>query len=696
MSLSLAFCGLAVIIQLILGLTVLLRDFRRGANLVFSLQLFLFTLWSLAEVNQILNGTTAFSIKLLMSPAILLVYFFCIFSAIYPEYQKDAAIIRTRSGPLLFFLPAGLLLYLLWSDRLIAEFAQIHNGFTLSLGEYEFLAKGVVVAYLAYSLSTLSNSRKNAETKTQIRRLRYTFTAMLLPVAAGSIIIAAGKWIIGGNTAYTFGLFPVLSIAMSTMLGYTMLKYNLMEIDLMFSIGLVYTLLTAILAGCMELLQELLQDLLNFSDLSTKLISVLFIAAFFSPLKELLIKLVNHFFGRKSFDSASVMQHILAQMRRCESVEKMLLRLVQELRPVLDFTSCRISIGDNEVVKIADDEYSGQLCRFSLHDVPAEINDLDHAIDYFRNSDTRARCEEFSALREAGIRNFFRFSLKNQSEGLLLLGCKSTRVPYTETEISLVEGLSKEIPFLVENLQMIEKLLQHDRSMQEIEWAKKMLGAISVRENDFRLGPLSLSCFASLSQEIKGDLIDFCSEERQSFVALYDAFHHGIQAVLTLNLLFSVFRSCADTASRFLNANRVLQHFGEQQLCSAVTLLQLHDDSIEIFTAGNPSPLLIEPGRCSELQVEKTSPLGLQNKVDFHSVRLQLKPGQLLLLTTNGLSKAYADTPFSDLRNFLQQHTFSNPRDLRDKLIEPIKHLIKTNFSDDITFLTAGFYHEQD
>jgi len=51
---------------------------------------------------------------------------------------------------------------------------------------------------------------------------------------------------------------------MSSILSYTMLKYNLMEIDLIFSIGLVYTLLTAILAGAMELFQELMQDLLNF------------------------------------------------------------------------------------------------------------------------------------------------------------------------------------------------------------------------------------------------------------------------------------------------------------------------------------------------------------------------------------------------------------------------------------------------
>ena len=181
-----------------------------------------------------------------------------------------------------------------------------------------------------------------------MRRLRYTFTAMLLPVAAGSITIALSRWFMGVGTVYTFGLFPVLSIIMSIILSYTMLRYNLMEIDLIFSIGLVYTLLTAILAGCMERMQELLQSILDVSDLSTKILSILVIAGIFSPLKEMLIRLVDRFFGRQSFDSAKVMQTILAELRRQPDQARMLARFTGELQLVLDFTAAEtmaVSVG---------------------------------------------------------------------------------------------------------------------------------------------------------------------------------------------------------------------------------------------------------------------------------------------------------------------------------------------------------------
>jgi hypothetical protein len=690
MSIALLLCGLAVVIQLILGLLVLAKDFRKGANLVFSLQLFLFTLWSLAEIHMILRGVSHFSVKLLMTPAILLSYFFCIFSAIYPEYQQDAKIIRTKTNRLIFFLPAAVLLWLLWSDQLINSFAPIANGFTLSLGRFEFLAKGIVIAYLLYSLSTLSNSRKNAETKIQVRRLRYTFTAMLLPIAAGSIIIAAGKFFIGGTTAYTFGLFPLLSIIMSTMLSYTMLKYNLMEIDLMFSIGLVYTLLTAILAGCMELMQELMQDLLSISDLWTKLISVLVIAAIFSPLKDLLIRLVDHFFGRRSFDSANVMQHILAEMRRCQTVEKMMLRFAQELNLVLDFSGCRIQIDGKGSVCLPDDEIP--MTSIESASLPDELNDVETAAEFFRSNNQEDLAAQMLKLKSDGIRHVFPLQEQQKKYGLMLLGGKTSKVPYTEAEINLVLGICREIPFLIENLRMIERLINQDRSLQEIEWARRMLQAISVCHETLHLQNISFAHFSSLSSDIKGDLIDFHPDEKDGFIALYDAFHHGIKAVLTLNIVFSVFRAEKDPQRKFAAANEVLRHFQAENLCSAATLVQNQHGKLRIFTAGNPPPIHFSKDFCRHLADAKTSPLGMSSATS--DCEVGLKHGEMLLVSTNGLFKAFAELKI-DIDEFLRENAVSAKK-CRDRIVDELGRLLKSGFSDDITFLIAGFDDDND
>ena len=691
MSIALLFCGLAVLVQQTLGLLVIYRDFRKTANLVFSLQLFLFMLWGLAEINQIIRGVDALSIKLLMTPGILLCYFFCIFSAIYPEYQKNCLILRSRFHQLLFFAPAAFLLWLLWSDQLITEFSAISNGFTIHLGKFEFLAKGFIVGYLLFSLSTLSNSRKNAETPIQIRRLRYTFTAMLLPVAAGSIVIAAGKWIIGGNTAYTFGLFPLLGIIMSTLLGYTMLKYNLMEIDLMFSIGLVYTLLTAILAGFMELMQELMQDMLSISDFWTKLISVLIIAAIFSPLKDLLIKLVDHFFGRRSFDSAQVMQHILAEMRKCRTIEEMMQRLSQELHPVIDFSFCRIDLEGVPARSFGTVFSEPGKIELKMQDIPHEIQDVETALDFFRNDGNKENAKAMESLKENGVRNFFAIGDRQKSYGFLLLGAKSSKVPYAEAEINLVRGLCHEFPFLIENLRMLEQLLSRDRDLREIQLARKMLAAITADKNEIKLGKLCFAVYSSLSGKIKGDLIDFNDAGPESFVGIYDAFHHGIKAVLTLNLIFSVFRSELNPAQKFATANKVLQHFKDQQLCSAATIVAGNNEVIEIYCAGNPSPLLIGNNICQPLFTSKTNPLGLHDTVEFAQQSLSLQKQQMLLLSTNGLFKAFDQKVKMPLNDFLAQQTFASPPECLRIIVSKLEQNLDSSFSDDITFLIAGY-----
>lgn len=690
MSLSLFFCGTAVFIQLILGTMVLLKDPGKRANQIFSLQLFLFMLWNLAEIKLILDGISLDGIKTLITPGIFLSFFFCIFSAIYPEYQKDSLIIKNKLSILLFFLPAALMLYLLWSGKLVASFSAINNGFTLSFGKFEFLIKGCIVGYLVYSLSTLSNSRKSAETKIQIRRLRYTFTAMLLPIAAGSIIIAAGKWFIGGQTAYSFGLFPILSILMSTILSYTMLKYNLMEIDLIFSIGLVYTMLTAILAGCMELMQELMQNILNLSGMWAKVISVLIIAAVFSPLKDMLIKLVDQFFGRKTFDSARVMQHILSEMRSSQSVDKMFSRLIKELRLILDFSMCQIEIEGFSTIRIDDETRSLELPHFDFMGLPKGMNDIETTAEHFRSLGEMEKAAAIVQFKEKGVRNFFLLKSDARSYGLLLLGAKTTKVPYAQAEINLVEGICNEAPHLIENFRMIQRLLEKDRSSQEIEWARKMLRAISAPNSQLMIGSLEVIPFTSLSSEIKGDLIDYNKAEKDEFIGIYDAFHHGIQAVLTLNIVFSVFRSEANAVGKLQKANFVLQNFKDQSLCSAVTILKASERRISITMAGNPAPILITPNSARELSPKQNQPIGLSEQLSFSEEGLLLEAGHLILISTNGLLKAFEQVAQISLIEFLSSGGFVSPQDCKDKIIDKLGHKTATDFSDDITFVVAG------
>ena len=682
-----AFLGVcAIIVQAILAFVVIAKDPGRTENRLFSLQLLLFCFWSGAELYLIYHGINAIGIKLLFTPALLLTYFFCIFTAIYPENQPDATIIKSRGHLAAFFLPAAALLFFLWSGKLIAGFEPIAAGFSIDLGRFEFVVKGVLIGYLFLALSTLSNSSKRAETTIQIRRLRYTFAAMLLPVAAGSIVIALSKWFIGGTTMYPLGLFPVLSIIMSLILGYTMLRYNLMEIDLIFSTGLVYTLLTAIMAGIMELFQELMQNILDFSDLWSKIIAILIIAAIFSPVKELLIKLVDKFFGRRTFDSATVMQTILAELRKMPDENKLFARFLSELHLVLDFAGARLQLPDQPQICTPAELPACDIAS-DFAKLPQEVNEIDSIIQHYLNSDSRELVAAARTLKNHDVRHLFNFSDEERHYGYLMINAKSTKVPYTPTEVSLLIGLVNEIPPLLANLQMINRLLNQEKISQEIDWASKMLQAISAKSIASFCG-MPVNSFASLSSEIKGDMIDICQNESNSFIGIYDAFHHGIQAVLTLNIMFAVLRCFSDTKAQLGEANRVLRCFS-QQLCSAATIIRVDKRRVDIANAGNPSPLVVSATGVRRLFAEPTRPAGYDEKIEPQFQSFELSEGELLFCSTNGIYKAFEQLHGRTLEEFLSDKG-NDLKDLHEKIAYSIRSLTHQNFSDDITFITAG------
>jgi serine phosphatase RsbU (regulator of sigma subunit) len=223
-----------------------------------------------------------------------------------------------------------------------------------------------------------------------------------------------------------------------------------------------------------------------------------------------------------------------------------------------------------------------------------------------------------------------------------------------------------------------------------VEWAKKMFEAITVREAKLNIGELEAVHFTSLSKEIKGDLIDYYQSCDEKMIGVYDAFHHGIQAVLTLNILFSVFRANNDCKDRLISANKILRTFSEQQLCSAVTTISAKGRKLTGFLAGNPEPVVISGKNTRELKLEQNKPLGLADYLKIASFEVDLKPDEFILVSTNGLFKAFEKIAEKTLLAFLRENTFSDFYDCRQKILQKLGTKEISKFDDDITFIIVG------
>lgn len=633
-------CGLAMAIHLALGVLVLMRAPRQQTNQCFSVLLFLFFVWSLAEILLVTRGAPQPGtrlVNLLLTPMFLLPPAFALFTALFPRRVDSAWQLGTPMQKLLVFAPAAVLLGILWSGRLIHSLDAVPGGFLISLGKLEYLAKGIVVGYLLLAMKTLGTAQKELETDFQERRLRYAFAAFVLPAAAGSVFIALGKFYLTGQTMYTFGLFPALGIAMAAILGYAILRHNLLEIDMIFSIGLVYTLLTAVLAGVLELLENGLQNLLDLSGGVATIVSTLVLAAVFSPLKELIVAGVDKFFGRKSFDTAAVIRHVLNSMRKANSPDAVIDALLKELQPVLNFSGAAVMMASG-----TSRAWPASSAPTNAG-IPAEwppVDEIDALLEMAKENG-KLEITTFSNWRELGFHWAFQIRREHSVQGAFLLAPKPGRLPYSEQERSLVSSLCQEIPPVLDTLALLGEMVSRDRATRELEWAESLYRELQEPSGKISFNVYDVYIFSSLAREIKGDLIAVEKATAKPFIAVCDAFHQGIAAAVTLHAVTAALRA-AQPADRLTPIHEILRRFTTPPLRTALTLVEPDADGLTLRLAGNPRPIVFRNGHPPECAGPQGEPLGVSQAAAVERMNVVLEPGDLLLVSTNGLTKALA------------------------------------------------------
>jgi len=116
--------------------------------------------------------------------------------------------------------------------------------------------------------------------------------------------------------------------------------------------------------------------------------------------------------------------------------------------------------------------------------------------------------------------------------------------------------------------------------------------------------------------------------------------------------------------------------------------------ALEFLSASHPAPLLLRRGEVSELYTTGSLPIGLLETASYTSSRIQLNPGDMLLLYTDGITAA-ADRDsnlFQDerLKEVFAQNRDSSLKTLQDGVWRAVEEFARgENQSDDITLLCS-------
>jgi hypothetical protein len=167
----------------------------------------------------------------------------------------------------------------------------------------------------------------------QIKWLMYT-AAVFLVALASSFLTRGDAFQILVNLA---------ALAIPIAIGIAILRYRLLDIDIIIRRTLIYSILTAILAlfylGSVVVLQQILQPLIGQNSDFAIIISTLAIAALFNPLRHRVQNAIDSRFFRRKYNAQKVIERFATTVRDEVELEKLTGELLNVVNETMQPTS---------------------------------------------------------------------------------------------------------------------------------------------------------------------------------------------------------------------------------------------------------------------------------------------------------------------------------------------------------------------
>jgi len=206
------------------------------------------------------------------------------------------------------------------------------------------------------------------------------------------------------------------------------------------------------------------------------------------------------------------------------------------------------------------------------------------------------------------------------------------------------------------------------------------------------------------AREVGGDFYDFffIDDHRLCF-AIGDVSGKGVPASLFMALTKTMFRATGGRQNA--TAETIISRLNgeicrDNESCMFVTVfcgvLDVRSGQVEYSNAGHNLPYVLSNGVVTAVPKTGGMALGVTESVDFHAGRLLLKPGDRLVLYTDGVTEAMDkdDQLFSESRmeETLQGVNGQSSEEVIKRVVKDVHHFSAgAPQSDDITLLVLGY-----
>ena len=203
--------------------------------------------------------------------------------------------------------------------------------------------------------------------------------------------------------------------------------------------------------------------------------------------------------------------------------------------------------------------------------------------------------------------------------------------------------------------------------------------------------------------QVGGDIVDIIPLSRGRvlfFVA--DAMGHGVQAALVMSVVKAALHAAVEPdpspSSVLASVNKVIVRLFEDHLVTAACCLLDPDGAQgELALAGHAGPLRFRAATEDVVsEGDAALPLGIQDDIEFGTVRIALDPGDALVFSTDGIVEAFDPSGNQYGNDRFKNQVLHHSRSSAAELCASIRHDLDLHCKgcvrkDDVTLLVVKF-----
>jgi serine phosphatase RsbU (regulator of sigma subunit) len=607
------------------------------------------------------------------------------------------------------------------------------EGFvSLILGPISYLLKFIILGFslLLHSQETLFATINLIYALTAayfiIRGRKLVANILLrnqISIIIWGILIAIGLYIIAFLIPEMFSMeIPALLqtvilivalLAGGSSIGWSIIKYQFLDISLIVRQSLVYTISSGILVGLYILIFGQIDEIITATFGSkTNIVNIAFIIlalVLFQPINSQLDNLIQKLFLKNRTDYRNIME-ILS--RRLISVFE-----PDQIRAMIEKTLTSTLLVE-KIYFILFDDTLNEYALLPSHDYPKKLvisrdDLLLGGVGQLEAPSVIARLAEYregSRLSEEMDKRHIELILPlkdaNHLLGFLALTQKASGFRYSAEDITMLGVISNQLVTVLTNSRLYADSLEKQRLDEEISMARQiqldLLPKCPPHSELFNICAYSLP-----SRTIGGDFYDFIPKNDGAFgIVIADASGKGMPAALLVTQIQAMMRSEVgnnmEISKALYNVNRHVVATTSAERFVTLFYGEFNPATLDFnyANAGHNYPILVRADGSHELLTKGGILLGAFPEAKYDKESVKLLKDDLIFFYTDGLSEAQnqKDEEFGEKRilEYIVKNRERTPADIVEGILADVRRFDQTEPPRDDTTLvimkiTQGF-----